>query len=1241
MALSEEAQALASKYGLQESAQQQTQQSEPTDSQDLYSKYRGQVSSGGISQGAQDLAKKYGIKVPETSPNADVMKGNRSHAGPVDSVAIGAIQGFGEGPVLNSIRYLESKFPRVMGVLNEGGLDSVYGSGFSSETTTDQQRRDMISSHNAKWKSDLIQKYFNNEDVSNHPYLNMAGQFIGGLADPSILVAPEIKAATWVGRTAQVAKFGAKFGAAQAASEVLAKDGVPTSTDELSDAASKVATSAATGFIVGGLVHGAILEPFSKVSGMLKAKIRAGQEVTSEELSKAFSESPKGSESVSTNSAYARSSPYYTVEEMAPQTGGPTDFTKMAIDLNESLGLGKGAEAARHQAIIDNLSGDSTRSSWMINKDYEIATGTKSPKAYEDVKVNLGSDEAGKLREARLFRPQEEQGVYYTDAEDIQALDALSNTKMSATILSDSKTSVPLHSNVSEAALEAIKDGDVLITSETGKKLYAQPAEPGEGVPEFNSNATSNSEEFAGLQSKSLTMGQALIRPQTVWKSLGSVGEKVSSMFTNWNDRIRMSHGQWMRDWNNIKVKYDLTPDDTRLVRGLLNRSAQVDSQTPQRIINAAKDVRKMFNGRVTEYVNQGILTKAQGNELIQAAESVGYFPRVYDKAFLKSEEGQKAFFKAMSEVKYGNYESAKTAANSILGNKSITDMTNYITKDANGNWILTPDIYKRIWERSSAIGQAGLSSHLEKARKYPPELEKVLDRFMVVDVDKAMSAYSHDTATRLESAKIWGNNNENAAEVFKQMWDESPAIARSFREAFFKQQGDPRSWAVQTFMNAAQWQTKGSAFLRNLQLLKLTMSGITNSTQHPVNGALFLSAKTGINGAITPYQALKIYSQSIAKGWASKFGKKAFEEEANAFGAGIEHIHADFAGRISDLSKTGQKLDKVPYIGDIIKDPGKWLDLVRFNATEDINRTSSYHLGKQYILQLLKNKAKLDELAKVGRANPKQLAKIEAALKEVGIHPSKNITSATISDVENGSWLVAKAGDDMKTAIGLGAQRVSNIINFVNDADQMPHFYGSFTGKMLWQLKRFTYGQGAFANEYALKPLIKQGNPLPLMVYLTIGTGAGYIVNNVRNFLNADDKEKTLTRAMLDAQNNVASFGIIQDLLTSATYGQRGLSQFVMGPGPSQAISLGSSLAAVYNQAAYQNKWSLTPVAKEVVNQMSFPGKVWVKQQLTPEKEPIQFRMEAYKEGKGPFDSAIFGKKAKEQKAPFEDSFQ
>lgn len=1264
MPLSAQAQALLAKFQqgdtLGETSTQQAASPLSSDAQSLLAKYQVESSPKesaptSLSPEASSLLSKYqgGITTPIEQSSG------------TEAIGKGIVQNFGGGPITNGIHYLESKFPNVMGALDDaGGLDNVYGQGFSSDTTTDQQRRDMITAHTMEWKSDIINKYYNGVDVSNHPILNKVGQFLGGLADPTTLANPEVAGLTWTNRAKEVAVFGAKLGAAQGATDELAKTGIPVNMQEISQAAATVAVDTIVGAAAGATLHVTIGEPLIKLSGLIRGAKVSGEPIGTDEVLESLKTSPRASQTPS-EGPYNNVS-FNTAGEMSP--GTPVNSItfpvaeKIANDLNTSLNLGVGAEAAKDTAIVDHIAGNTNRSIAMIDHDYKLATTmTLEPKTLgEAYKVSEGRSEAidagvatKPVEGSKIEVPAE---VLYTDVnpETTATTQLLKQSpQLAQKILLDSKASQDWNRPGISAAIEAIKEGDIKIASETGQGMHPPmdgggDAGNGVGGPPDTSGGDGNDaftpSQKVSLGSKSLTFLRSVVRPQTVWKSLGDMGNTMSSLFTRWNENVRMNHGQWMKDWAIIKNKYELNEQDQQVVRSLLNRTT--DKATGKQMA-AYKETRTLFDNRIKAFADQGIITKERANQLYANADKHGYFPHIYDKSYMSSIEGKQDFIDTLASVQYANKTAAIRAVRSIMGEKGSFDISNHITDNGDGTYKVVPSIAEVLYNKSTTVGDAGLSSHMEKDRIYPPELEAVLQKFMTRDMDHAMSSYSHDTAMRLETAKVWGNNNERYAQLYHDSAKQNKAIADSFKEAFWKQQGDPRSWNVQTFLNAPEWTQNMSSTLRNLQLLKLTFSGITNSTQLPVNGAMFLSSKVGLNGAISPYQALKSWAIGNAKGWGGKMGEaqgflgnyiqkigqKQWADEARMMGAVGEHVYADLAGRIADASKLGLALDKVPIIGNLIKDPGTWLDLVRFNATEDINRIGGYHMGKGYVMQLLKNKAALEALGE-GHYNPKKMANINAALEEMGVTRDISLNTATISHLENAAAVMSKASEDMSKAIALGAQRVSNIINFVNDAHEMPRMYNSFMGKMMWQLKRFTYGQGVLANKYAIQPALK-GNILPLAIYLGLGTGAGMGVNKLRAWINGDDRQLTLTKQVLDAQANVASFGIMQSLISSMPYGRGAMLAELAGPGPSQIAGIGTALGDEWNQAAYQGKYNLNPVLKEVIRQISLPDKRGMLNALTPEKDPMQAMFKA----KG-LDQSMFGKKEQIGKAPFEGDF-
>ena len=265
-------------------------------------------------------------------------------AGALGSIGQGVIQGFGSDPLFNGIHYLESIFPNAMGILNqlpgENGLDSVYGEGFSADTTTPQQRRDMIAAHNDAWKKSLINDYYQGKDTSDHPYLNKIGTVIGGLAGPSAFIAPEIDGATALARTGQVAVFGAKLGAVQGLSDAVATTGVPLNSQELAQAGADTLVGAAVGSTLGAVLHtaisdrAAVSELSTKIKSLLGDKVDSGEYMTPKQVAEAMGMEYKEPE-------VKPITPVYEQDVKDFPLGDPA---KIAQDMNESFNLGRGPE---------------------------------------------------------------------------------------------------------------------------------------------------------------------------------------------------------------------------------------------------------------------------------------------------------------------------------------------------------------------------------------------------------------------------------------------------------------------------------------------------------------------------------------------------------------------------------------------------------------------------------------------------------------------------------------------------------------------------------------------------------------------------------------------------------------------------------------------------------------------------------------------------------------------------------
>lgn len=746
-----------------------------------------------------------------------------------------------------------------------------------------------------------------------------------------------------------------------------------------------------------------------------------------------------------------------------------------------------------------------------------------------------------------------------------------------------------------EKILAAIADEQVPAGSDLAQKM-----EPSEltSIPDFNNPKPG---EFDTIAAK-FGREWGWTRPSETWKAVGAWGREAASTLEDFVVKSRRSASASFVEFRKNMVSNRVKKVEEEMVRGVLNGLVDA-SKAPASVQKAAMAIRKQMNGVIDDAVKQGLVTAEKGIELKAAALKDGYVPRVYNRALLRTAKGKADFIRAISDTEFVNKQAAEVAIKSIMGDKKIGKLANYLREGPNGKYFLDPEIAKYIWKNQTTISEKSLSSHLEQNRKFPAQLEGALQPFLERDFNVVMDKYFRDTAERLEGAKIFGNQFEKAKDIFEGMFGVDEQRAKSFREIFWATMNDPRSDIVRSFSTRSQVATTAVNVLKSLQLLKLTFSQLTNLTQLPVNGAALVARM----GGTTPYQKFQIYLGGMYKGYASKLGAKEWLEEAQMSGAMLDSVIMHTFGAINPESSIGRGL-----IGPlaVFKDPAMFLKYTGFHFSEDINRAGGYHMGRGYIEALLKNRAKFEGM-KPGTFKPKKLEAVYKGLEEVGISRDMKVDQVSLKQLNDGASLIQGFNSELRNAILEGGQRFGNKINHVNDMHKLPLYASSFTGKLMFQLHTFSYHQMMFAWDNVLKPM-RQGNFLPFMMYMGVGTAAGMSLQEAKKFILADDSKYTMTEKAIQGQLSVAGFGLIQDTLKSATYGKQGVMSAIAGPGLSQVAGLAAATASSINViTAGKGGNPLQPLGKEILRGVAFPYKHQVMKQLQVDKASFEAKFE------------------------------
>lgn len=636
--------------------------------------------------------------------------------------------------------------------------------------------------------------------------------------------------------------------------------------------------------------------------------------------------------------------------------------------------------------------------------------------------------------------------------------------------------------------------------------------------------------------------------PESTLKSFGKYGQAMAKAIERMNLNTDMAVGDQLIRMTKTLKGFDR--EDVLAVRGVLNHTIKPEAASAK-ISKAAHDVKKQFDEVLEHAVDTGVLTRKKAVALKAKAAKDGYFPRVYDVAYLSSKEGKAAWVKAWTE----HEGSAKDLVKTLEAITGDADVVAKFMKNVKGNKLTRTqamDLLSMMRNRSSNQR----SSHLEHERAIPAKLENLLEPFMIKDPSAAMARYFHDSFKRIEASRVFGGTGHNSKGVPVRDHDH---VANQLIEHLHAQHGkEAADLAKETYMASV-----GDSSSRMLQkYLDLTeMEGRILRTA----GGFETAAKLGLAQTANVFQAtVNGMTRQLALGtnpvsalrrqvWQTMrtLGSKEAREFGDRIGAALETTLMEIAGEATSMGKVGENVLK--YSG--------------FIAAEKLQRRIAANVGKAYVEDILEKLGRV----KVGSAAEKRLHR---QLDELGVPTNR---AATQTDIERASL------------------KFSNDINFRNTPDKLPQFMQSPYGKLAFKFKSFAFHQAKFVKNNVIKPLLR-GNPMPLVWYASAGATIGMSVDEVRRLVKGDTRELELTERYLRGITMVGGLGLMQDIISSVGRGDGQGALALAGPAAGDVLRIG---AGAYQSAADQDPSKLL---EAITRTFVFPGQRWVIDELKEE---------------------------------------
>jgi len=653
-------------------------------------------------------------------------------------------------------------------------------------------------------------------------------------------------------------------------------------------------------------------------------------------------------------------------------------------------------------------------------------------------------------------------------------------------------------------------------------------------------------------------MASLATRPTTKLNTLGSWGQVFSKRLSRAIEDIDLQTADKM--WL-VESKLANLSDEGKqyLIKGMQG-VIKDSNQTPE-IREILTTIRKEFSDVLKEARKVGVISPQKAAELANKAKTSGYWPRMYNEAFLSSSEGKAKWQEIFSTPKWSK-ETLQNTLETILGTGSKdVPLFMSLAKKSGNNYYMPPDQALRILEKRGVVMKSKRSSHLEHSRRINVDEEDMLNPVLVADPHAVLSSYFHDVYRRIEMARTFGAADEIAVKAINEIEKEfGGADAKYVRDLYFTAVGSSRAPSVAAGIAMKEGLKRAYGTINAFETLKLSMAQTINAGQALVNGTTYLAGRTN------PVTTYKIATKALF----NSFGKEGKDIAARS-GAAVEATLLQLLGEYSEASSIlGKQLRGVLSPLEILNNPTEFLKFTQFIRVEKFQRVFAANMGNAYAEHLLAKKALIDSGELVG----KEAKKILNQMEEIGL--STHVPADKVPE-----------GDMLRASL-----RFSNEVNFRNTADKYPLAWHSPHAKVFTKFKSFAFHHGAFIKDNVYKPL-KEGNPAPLINYLAVGTPLGMGVDELRRLIKGDDRELTVSERLLRGFSSVGGLGILVETIASTAYSAASPVMSIAGPAVADAANL---LHGVWNSIAEQ---SAKPVARAVVQTQVFPGKKLLMEEL------------------------------------------
>ena len=672
-------------------------------------------------------------------------------------------------------------------------------------------------------------------------------------------------------------------------------------------------------------------------------------------------------------------------------------------------------------------------------------------------------------------------------------------------------------------------------------------------------------------------------RPYKVVQKLGRAGAELAERTRKFDEmnNLMVEEALWNMDRRLIKqgIRTRRLPKQTKLeVTSLLRKTTREADASPE-AIEVARETRRAFETALRRAAQGGAITKERSLELIRKGKTEGYFPRIFDDAYLSTTKGRDAWTQALSDYAWTQPQIEGTIKKILH-----EDFRKFpgIIKQKDGTYKLNKAMAHELWERRDMTRLRGKSHHLERERTLPLP-DKVLEPFLVNDPMEVLSLYLQDVAKATNGRAIFGKDDHVMYDLVRQInVSHGTEAAELSKEMVLAMTDSAESKILQGFINKPSVVRNTIRNLKSVESLKLILAQSLNISQANANGLIWLARRQGLPKAMGT--VLKGLKRSFTEGGADFAHRSGAAAQTT-----IMQVAGEMGGRMSNLTTN-------------------YLNVIGFIPIERFQRKFAANMGGAYVESLMEKKAKYFVAKKAGKLSPKMAKDLElvnAQMLELGLDPNVavNVEKMTM--------------DMLAVETRRAAQRFSNAVNFTPTADMLPLATQTPFYSLVRQFKSFAFFQGAFLKDEVLTPLVKGETKAGLNALAALGMapfamgGAPFLASEGRQYLWKedffdDDFLTTYGRAF----GAIGGLGIIYDYaLKFGQQGAGGVATNIAGPAVSDMLNTGAAIGkSVYNTG--KDRWE--PRAEPLLDGLL----TWV-----PMGAKIGREIKGHK-GKGGFDS-------------------